>query len=98
MPESEAAAQSALPAPPATELVGIDQQRASQLLGPATTTDSRTPVTVWHYKSSRCERSISFSTSDFKSGDDNPEQRRACLKTITEENLKSAATDGEAPR
>jgi hypothetical protein len=107
-PESEAA-QSALPAPPATELVGIDQQRANQLLGPAATTESQAAATIWHYKSLRCELDLVFYMEmrsgrmralhyDFKSGAETPQQRQACLKTIMQENLKSAATNGEAPR
>jgi hypothetical protein len=88
--------------PPATELVGIDQQGVSELLGPAMMTDSPGPAIVWHYKSSRCELDLVFYMEmrsgqmrtlhyDFKSGAENPQQRQACLKTIMEENPKGAA-------
>jgi hypothetical protein len=76
--------QEPLPGPAATELVGLDQQRASELLGPATTTESRAPATVWHYKSSRCELDLVFYMEmrsgqmrtlhyDFKSGAETPQ-------------------------
>lgn len=85
--------------PSASELVGLDEQRASQLLGPAAATDTRSPATVWHYKSSRCELDLAFYMEmrtgrmrtlhyDFKSGANTPEQRQACLKAIIEENRK----------
>jgi hypothetical protein len=85
--------------PSASQLVGIDQQRATEMLGPAAATDNRSPATVWHYKSSRCELDLAFFMEmrsgrmrslhyDFKNGADTPEQRRTCLKTIIEENRK----------
>jgi hypothetical protein len=85
--------------PSARELVGIDQQRAAEMLGPAAATEAKSPATVWHYKSSRCELDLAFYMEmrtgrmrslhyDFKNGADTPEQRHACLKTIIEENRK----------
>jgi hypothetical protein len=96
-PEASAATQPGAAVPSATELVGLDPQRATELLGPAAATDTRSPATVWHYKSSRCELDLAFYMEmrsgqmralhyDFKGGADNPEQRQACLKAIIEEN------------
>ena len=98
-PEAPASPQPVAVGPSATELVGLDEQRAAQLLGPAAATDTRSPATVWHYKSSRCELDLAFYMEmrsgrmrtlhyDFKGSADNSEQRRACLKTIIEENRK----------
>lgn len=99
-PEASAATQPAA-VPSATDLVGLDPQHATQLLGPAAATDTRSPATVWHYKSSRCELDLAFYMEmrsgqmralhyDFKGGADNPEQRQACLKAIIEENRSGA--------
>ena len=41
-------------------LVGLDEQQTTELLGPATTTESRAPASVWHYKNSRCELDLVF--------------------------------------
>jgi hypothetical protein len=92
--------QTAYAVPSSADLVGLDQQRAVALLGPATATDARSPATVWHYKSGRCELDLAFYMEmrsgrmrslhyDFKGEAANPEQRRACLKSIIEENRKS---------
>ena len=94
--------QEALPAPSPTDLTGMDQARATKLLGPAIATESRGPATVWHYKSSRCELDLVFYMEmrsgemrslhqDFK-GINNPQQRQACLRAIIQENSRSAAT------
>jgi hypothetical protein len=94
--------QEAPPAPTPTDLGGVDQARATKLLGPAMATESRGPATVWHYKSSRCELDLVFYMEmrsgemrslhqDFK-GIDNPQQRQACLRAIVQENSRSAAT------
>jgi hypothetical protein len=96
--------QEAAPVPAASELVGLDEQRATKLLGPATATDSRAPATVWHYKSSRCELDLVFYMEmrsgrmrtlhyDFKRGAETPQQRQACLKTIVQENSQNAANN-----
>lgn len=98
-PEVSAAAPPAPAVPSASQLVGLDEQRAAEMLGPAAATDTRSPATVWHYKSSRCQLDLAFYMEmrsgrmrslhyDFKSGAETPEQRRACLKTIIEENRK----------
>jgi hypothetical protein len=98
-PEVSAGTEPVTPVPSAGDLVGLDEQRANQLLGPAAATDTRSPATVWHYKSSRCELDLAFYMEmrtgrmrtlhyDFKGGAETPEQRRACLKAIIEENHK----------
>ena len=95
-----AESQTAYAVPSSADLVGLDQQRAVALLGPATETDARSPATVWHYKSGRCELDLAFYMEmrsgrmrslhyDFKGEAANPEQRRACLKSIIEENHKA---------
>jgi len=94
-----ASTQAAAPVPSTSELVGLDEQRASQLLGPAAATDTRSPATVWHYKSSRCDLDLAFYMEmrtgrmrtlhyDFKRGAETPEQRQACLKAIIQENRR----------
>ena len=100
-PQSQPEApQTAYAVPSSADLVGIDQQRAVALLGPAAGTDTGSPATVWHYKSGRCALDLAFYMEmrsgrmrslhyDFKGEAANPEQRRACLKSIIEENRKS---------
>ena len=98
-PQPEAP-QTAYTVPSSADLVGLDQQRAVALLGPAAETDTGSPATVWHYKSGRCALDLAFYREmrsglmrslhyDFKGEAGNPEQRRACLKSIIEENHKS---------
>jgi hypothetical protein len=86
--------------PPSPDLLGLDPQRTTALLGPASqTTSSQSPATVWHYKSGRCELDLSFYMEmrsgqmrtlhyDFKGDAASPEQRQACLRSIIEENRK----------
>ena len=98
-PQPEAP-QTAYTVPSSADLVGLDQQRAVALLGPAAETDTGSPATVWHYKSGRCALDLAFYMEmrsgrmrslhyDFKGEAGNPEQCRACLKSIIEENRKS---------
>src|SRR5438270_10906003 len=99
-PPQPPAPQTAFAVPSSADLVGLDQQRAVALLGPAAQTDTGSPATVWHYKSGRCALDLAFYMEmrsgrmrslhyDFKGEAANPEQRRACLKSIIEENRKS---------
>jgi hypothetical protein len=94
--------QEALQIPATSELVGLDEQRAIELFGPATTAENRAPATVWHSKSSRCELDLVFYMEmrsgkmrtlhyDFKTGAQTPQQRQACLKTIMQENSRNSA-------
>jgi hypothetical protein len=99
-PAEPQAEQTALAVPPSTDLLGLDPQRTTALLGPASqTTNNQSPATVWHYKSGRCELDLSFYMEmrsgqmrtlhyDFKGEADSPEQRQACLRSIIEENRK----------
>ena len=92
--------QTAVAVPPSPDLLGLDPQRTTALLGPASqTTNSQSPATVWHYKSGRCELDLSFYMEmrsgqmrtlhyDFKGEAASPEQRQACLRSIIEENRK----------
>jgi hypothetical protein len=92
--------QTALAVPPSTDLLGLDPQHTTALLGPAAqTTNNQSPATVWHYKSGRCELDLSFYMEmrsgqmrtlhyDFKGEAASPEQRQACLRSIIEENRK----------
>jgi hypothetical protein len=91
--------QTALAVAPSPDLLGLDPQHTTALLGPAAQTHSQSPATVWHYKSGRCELDLSFYMEmksgqmrtlhyDFKGEAANPEQRQACLKSIIEENRK----------
>ena len=91
--------QTALAVVPSPDLLGLDPQHTTALLGPAAQTHSQSPATVWHYKSGRCELDLSFYMEmksgqmrtlhyDFKGEAANPEQRQACLKSIIEENRK----------
>ena len=99
-PTQPAAAQTAYAVPSSADLVGLDQQRAVALLGPAAQTDTGSPATVWHYRSGRCALDLAFYMEmrsgrmrslhyDFKGEAANPDQRRACLKSIIEENRKA---------
>jgi hypothetical protein len=92
------------PGPAATELVGLDERRATELLGPATATENRAPGNVWHYQSSHCALDLVFYMEmqsgqmrtlhyDFKGEARTPQQRAACLKTIRDANSKNAAAD-----
>jgi hypothetical protein len=96
-PQPEQTALAAVP--PSTDLIGLDPQHTTALLGPAAQTRSQSPATVWHYKSERCELDLSFYMEmrsgqmrtlhyDFKGEAASPEQRQACLKSIIEENRK----------
>jgi hypothetical protein len=91
--------QTALAVPPSPDLLGLDPQRTTALLGPAAQTHNQSPATVWHYKGERCELDLSFYMEmrsgqmrtlhyDFKGEAASPEQRQACLKSIIEENRK----------
>ena len=95
-PES---AQTALALPSTTDLIGLDEHRTTELLGPAAEKETRSPATVWRYRSGRCELDLLFYMEmrsgqmrtlhyDFKGGAASPEQRQACLKSIIEENRK----------
>ena len=57
----------ASPPPAQAELIGLDENAATRLLGPATEKSEQPPATVWHYKSPRCELDLFFYL-DLRSG------------------------------
>ncbi|HZT86593.1 MAG TPA: hypothetical protein VFA12_01405 [Stellaceae bacterium] len=48
------------PAPAPEDLIGLDQQAITGLLGPASEIAQRAPGAVWHYKAENCELDLSF--------------------------------------
>jgi hypothetical protein len=98
--------QAPAPASPAN-LLGLDQQGALDLLGPAKATESRGPATVWYYNTPRCELDLFFYMEmrtghmrslhyDFKNVS-TPAERQGCLTAITLANSTnpSSGTPGE---
>jgi hypothetical protein len=59
-PSAEEPAQAALAGPSPAELIGLDERRATELLGPAAAVEERAPATVWHYKGARCSLDLTF--------------------------------------
>jgi hypothetical protein len=99
-PSAEEPAQAALAGPSPAELIGLDEQRATDLLGPAAATEARAPAVVWHYKGARCSLHLTFYMemrsgrmrtlhAEFKGDAATPERRQACLKAVVEENRKA---------
>lgn len=99
-PSAEEPAQTALAGPSSAELIGLDERRATELLGPAAAVEERAPATVWHYKGARCSLDLIFYMemrsggmrtlhAEFKGDAATPDRRQACLKNIVEENLKA---------
>jgi hypothetical protein len=96
---AEEPAQTALAAPSPADLIGLDEQRTTDLLGPAAAMEARAPATVWHYKGARCSLDLTFYMemrsgrmrilhAEFKGDAPTPERRQTCLKAIIEENRK----------
>jgi hypothetical protein len=93
-------------APPAASpanLLGLNEQAALDLLGPAKATESRGPATVWHYKTPRCELDLFFYMEmrtgrmhtlhyDFKNVS-NPAGRQGCLTAIILANSTEPSSD-----
>ena len=103
-PQSEAPAeepaQTALAGPAPSDLIGLDEQRTTALLGSAAAMEARAPATVWHYKGARCSLHLTFYMemrsgrmralhAEFKGDAVTPERRQTCLKAIIEENRKA---------
>jgi hypothetical protein len=55
------------PPPQAKELIGLDQQAAIRMLGPAAERTEEPPATVWRYKTATCELDLFFYL-DLRSG------------------------------
>jgi hypothetical protein len=96
----EESAQTALAAPSPADLIGLDEQRTTALLGPAAAMEARAPATVWHYKGVRCSLDLTFYMemrsgrmrtlhAEFKGDAATAERRQTCLKAIIEENRKA---------
>jgi hypothetical protein len=96
---AEEPAQTALATPSPGELIGLDEQRTTALLGPAAAIEARAPATVWHYKGARCSLHLTFYMemrsgrmrtlhAEFKGDAATPDRRQTCLKAIIEENRK----------
>src|SRR3954452_2948592 len=90
------------------ELVGLDEQRAIELLGPAASIENRAPATVWHYASSRCELDLIFYMEmhsgqkralhyAFRRGAETAAEQQACLITISQGDPKEVQTLVEWP-
>ncbi len=97
---AEEPAQTALAAPSPGDLIGLDEQHTTALLGPAAAMEARAPATVWHYKGARCSLDLTFYMemrsgrmralhAEFKGDAATPERRQTCLKAIIEENRKA---------
>jgi len=97
---AEEPAQTALAGPSPAELIGLDEQRTTALLGPAAAMEARAPATVWHYKGARCSLDLTFYMemrsgrmrtlhAEFKGDAATPARRQTCLKAIIEENRKA---------
>ena len=97
---AEDLAQTAFAGPSLADLIGLDEQRTTDLLGPAAAMEARAPATVWHYKGARCSLDLTFYMemrsgrmrilhAEFKGDAATPERRQTCLKAIIEENRKA---------
>jgi len=97
---AEEPGQTALAGPSPAELIGLDEQRTTDLLGPATAMEARAPATVWHYKGAKCSLDLTFYMemrsgrmrtlhAEFKGDAATPARRQSCLKAIIEENRKA---------
>jgi len=97
---AEEPAQTAFAGPSPADLIGLDEQRTTALLGPAAAMEARAPATVWHYKGAKCSLDLTFYMemrsgrmrtlhAEFKGDAATPERRQACLKAIVEENRKA---------
>jgi hypothetical protein len=80
------------PAPPITELIGLDQPAATRLLGPAAERSEAPPATVWRYRNADCQLDLFFYL-DLRSGsmrtlhyslkdDGDPARRQNCLRSL----------------
>jgi hypothetical protein len=86
------------------DLIGLTEREASELLGPATSTESRAPAQIWHYEKSRCKLDLVFFMEmrtgvwrtlhyAFKSGAENPAQQQECVIAIVQENSRGVPSD-----
>jgi hypothetical protein len=81
------------PAPPARQLIGLDQGAATRLFGAANAKYAAPPATVWRYRNAACELDLFFYL-DLRSGKmrtlhyafkgelAEPGQRQDCLRSL----------------
>jgi hypothetical protein len=85
--------QPAAPTPRASELIGLDQPAATNLLGSATERSSAPPATIWRYRNATCELDLFFYLDlrsgkmrtlhyAFKGGAADPAEREDCLRSF----------------
>jgi hypothetical protein len=85
-------------------LLGLDERQTIDLLGPATSIESRPPSDIWHYKGSRCELELAFYMEmrsgrmrtlhhAFKNRAGTAAQAEACLTAIVQERWKGTPGD-----
>ncbi len=98
--------QTAVQAPP-PDLVGLDEQAATRLLGPADQEIERPPAVVWRYKADSCELDLYFyldvesgrmRTLRYTSKSSGPESRGACVTTILQRNSSVVKNAAPPPR
>jgi hypothetical protein len=68
-------AQTALAGPSPADLIGLDEQRTTALLGPAAAMEARAPATVWHYKGARCSLESHLLHGDAQRTDEDASRR-----------------------
>ena len=86
------------------DLVGLTEQKAIQLLGPAKASESRAAAKIWHYQTANCELDLAFYMEmrtglmrtlhyDFRRGAGTAASQQACLTAIEQQNSKGAPND-----
>jgi hypothetical protein len=89
----EAAGPPAVTAPPAPELIGLDEAAATRLLGEATERTEQSPGMIWRYKTAACELDLYFYLDlrsgrmrtlhyAFKGDAADPAKRQNCLRDL----------------
>jgi hypothetical protein len=80
-------------APRTSQLVGLDEPAAAQLLGAATEQSAQPPATVWRYRNATCELDLFFYLDlrsgkmralhyKFKGDAANPDGQQDCLRSL----------------
>jgi hypothetical protein len=83
----------AVTAPQANELIGLDEGAATRLLGQATERTEKAPATIWRYKTAACELDLYFYLDlrsgrmrtlhyDFKGDAADPAKSQNCLRDL----------------
>jgi hypothetical protein len=99
----------AAPLPRPSELIGLDQQAATDLFGAATEKQEQSPATVWRYRTAECELALYFYLDlrsgrmrtlhyEFKGDSGDPAKRQDCLKSLVDfRRSKSNRADASSP-